>query len=88
MGLELFVDKPENRLPTVTTVKVPDGVSWKDVASDMMKKHKIEISGGLGPTANKVWRIGIMGYNAGPQQVNRVLHALKEAIDNNAKTEL
>jgi len=81
MGLELFVENPEDRLPTVTTVKVPEGVNWKDVASHMMHKHKIEISGGLGPTAGKVFRIGIMGYNAGPQQVNRLLSALKEALD-------
>ena len=81
MGLELFVDRVENRLPTVTTVKVPEGVDWKEVASFMMTKHRIEISGGLGPTAGKVWRIGIMGYNAGPQQVNRLLHALKQALD-------
>ena len=115
MGLELFVQNPEDRLPTVTTVKVPEGVNWKDVASHMMHKvresskrrdppvshlssqrslthgsllrsvcapqHKIEISGGLGPTAGKVFRIGIMGYNAGPQQVNRLLSALKEALD-------
>jgi len=81
MGLELFVEDVNERLPTVTTVKVPEGVDWKDVASHMMRKHKIEISGGLGPTAGKVWRIGIMGYNAAPQTVNRLLHALKEALD-------
>ena len=38
MGLELFVENPEDRLPTVTTVKVPEGVNWKDVASHMMYK--------------------------------------------------
>jgi len=88
MGLELFVDKPELRLPTVTTVKLPEGVDWKDVTTHMMSKHKIEMSGGLGPTAGKVWRIGIMGYNAGPQQVNRLLAALKEALDIYRKAEL
>ena len=88
MGLELFVDKPELRLPTVTTVKVPEGVDWKDVTTHMMSKHKIEMSGGLGPTAGKVWRIGIMGYNAGPQQVNKLLAALKEALDIYRKAEL
>jgi len=81
LGLELFVENPELRLPTVTTVKVPEGVDWKDVSGHMMSKYKIEISGGLGPTAGKVWRIGIMGYNAGPQQVNRLLQALKDALD-------
>ncbi len=88
MGLELFISDPALRLPTVTTVKVPEGVNWQDVTSHMMTKHKIEMSGGLGPTAGKVWRIGIMGYNAGPQQVNRLLAALKEALDIHRKSEL
>ena len=26
--------------------------------------HLVEISGGLGPSAGKVWRIGVMGNNA------------------------
>ena len=34
----------------------------------------------LGPTAGKVWRIGVMGQNARIEKVERVLVALKDAL--------
>ena len=42
------------RLPTVTTVEVPAGIDWKEVAMYVMSKYKIEIAGGLGASAGKV----------------------------------
>ena len=42
----------------------------------------LEIAGGLGPTAGKVWRIGLMGVNATEANVDFVLKVLQEAIDN------
>lgn len=41
----------------------------------------MEIAGGLGPSAGKVWRIGLMGQNAYPEKVALVLKALAEAIE-------
>ena len=40
LGLELFVQDPNYRLPTVTTIKVPDGVNWQAVAGHCMKKYR------------------------------------------------
>ena len=40
----------------------------------------MEISGGLGGTARKAWRIGLMGYNARPDNVAVVLRALREGL--------
>lgn len=80
MGLELFVPDAESRLPTVTTVKVPAGVDWKAVSTYVMEKYSLEISGGLGPTAGQVWRIGIMGHNARPGNVAMMLSALEDAL--------
>ncbi|XP_069720707.1 alanine--glyoxylate aminotransferase isoform X2 [Phaenicophaeus curvirostris] len=79
LGLELFV-KEEARLPTITTVKVPEGYDWKEITAFLMDKHAIEIAGGLGPTAGKVLRIGLMGCNSTRRNVDRVLHALREAL--------
>lgn len=42
------------RLPTVTTIRVPEGYNWKEITDFLMDKHSIEIAGGLGPTAGKV----------------------------------
>ncbi len=43
-------------------------------------RHRIEIAGGLGPSAGKVWRIGVMGHNANEENVRRTLEALKDGI--------
>ncbi|XP_071805822.1 alanine--glyoxylate aminotransferase-like [Asterias amurensis] len=80
LGLKLLVSDPSVRLPTVTGVMVPVGVPWKEVAVYMMDKHKIEISGGLGALAGKIWRIGLMGHNCRPYNVDKLLNAFKEAL--------
>uniref|UniRef100_H9H1G9 Alanine--glyoxylate aminotransferase n=1 Tax=Meleagris gallopavo TaxID=9103 RepID=H9H1G9_MELGA len=80
LGLELFVKEEAARLPTVTTIKVPEGYNWKEITAFLMDKHSIEISGGLGPTAGKVLRIGLMGYNATQDNVDRLLRALRDAL--------
>lgn len=43
-------------------------------------RHNVEISGGLGPTSGKIFRIGIMGYNAREENVKIVLNVLEEAL--------
>merc|ERR1711971_643379 len=80
IGLECFIAAPGARTPTVTTIKVPEGVDWKAVTVYAMEKYKLEIAGGLGPTAGKVWRIGLMGQNAKVDKVETALRVLKEAI--------
>ena len=64
MGLEPFVEKEADRLATVNTIKVPPGVDWAALIKHAMDKYSVEIAGGLGPSAGKVWRVGIMGFNA------------------------
>ncbi|ESO82543.1 hypothetical protein LOTGIDRAFT_134376 [Lottia gigantea] len=82
MGLELLVPQKELRNPCVTAIKVPDGVNWKDVSDYAMKNYRVEISGGLGMMAGKIWRVGIMGYNATPDNIRLVLRGLKEGVEN------
>eukprot|EP00271_Cylindrocystis_brebissonii_P007419 TRINITY_DN20941_c0_g1_i1.p1 TRINITY_DN20941_c0_g1~~TRINITY_DN20941_c0_g1_i1.p1 ORF type:complete len:456 (+),score=37.97 TRINITY_DN20941_c0_g1_i1:141-1508(+) len=80
LGLEFFVPRPEDRLPTVTTIKVPENVDAVAVIKYMMGKYNVEIAGGLGPTVGKVWRIGVMGFNAQPAKVALLLYALGDAL--------
>ncbi|GAQ83213.1 Aminotransferase class V [Klebsormidium nitens] len=80
MGLQLFVKEKAHRLPTVSTVCVPAGVKWDAVSKFIMEKYSMEIAGGLGPTAGKVWRIGLMGANANPANVTLVLAAMEDAL--------
>lgn len=79
MGLELLVEK-DHRLPSLTTVKVPEGVDPKAVTKHLLDKHEIEIGNGLGELAGKVWRIGLMGYNSRFDNVAVLLAVLKEAL--------
>lgn len=80
MGLEPFVEDPKDRLCTVNTIKVPTGVDWAAVCKNAMDKYDVEIAGGLGPSAGKVWRIGLMGYNATPATVELVLAAFRDGL--------
>ncbi|CAG5102996.1 Oidioi.mRNA.OKI2018_I69.chr1.g566.t1.cds [Oikopleura dioica] len=80
LGLELFVENQDDRLPCVTTIKVPDGVEWNVVTALMMENDTIEMAGGLGPTAGKCWRIGLMGFNCTEKNVNKVLRSLQKAL--------
>jgi len=40
----------------------------------------VEMGGGLGALAGKVWRVGVMGYNAQIPRINRFVDALDEAL--------
>ena len=73
IGLELHVEE-ELRLPTLTTVKIPNGVDGKAFTNHLLSNFGIEIGGGLGDLAGKVWRIGLMGYNSTSTNVDRILN--------------
>jgi alanine-glyoxylate transaminase/serine-glyoxylate transaminase/serine-pyruvate transaminase len=79
LGLDLFA-ADGHRLPELTTVCVPDGVDESAVRRVLLERHGIEIGGGLGPVAGKVWRIGCMGHTARPRNVTLLLAALAETL--------
>lgn len=57
-GIEPSFYLPQKaRLPTITTVRVPEGYNWKDITAFLMDNHGMEIAGGLGPTVGKVGRV-------------------------------
>jgi alanine-glyoxylate transaminase / serine-glyoxylate transaminase / serine-pyruvate transaminase len=79
IGLKMHVEQ-QYRLPTLTTVCIPEGVDGKAVAKQLLLEHNIEIGGGLGELAGKVWRVGLMGYNSRPESVDKLIAALKQVI--------
>ncbi len=79
MGLKLLADLP-HRLPVLTTVRVPDGVSDAAVRAQLLTERGIEIGGGLGPLRGQIWRIGTMGVNASPQAVLLALSAIGDVL--------
>uniref|UniRef100_G1RTN1 Alanine--glyoxylate aminotransferase n=1 Tax=Nomascus leucogenys TaxID=61853 RepID=G1RTN1_NOMLE len=88
LGLQLFVKDPALRLPTVTAVAVPAGYDWRDIVSYVMDHFDIEIMGGLGPSTGKVLRIGLLGCNATRENVDRVIDALRAALQHCPKKKL
>ncbi|KAM6063301.1 alanine--glyoxylate aminotransferase [Chlamydotis macqueenii] len=88
LGLELFVKEEKARLPTITTIKVPEGYDWKEITAFIMDNHGIEIAGGLGPSEGKVLRIGLMGGNSTSSNVDRVLRALRDALGHCCRSKL
>jgi len=79
LDLKMLVDKPY-RLPMLNAVKIPDGVNDGIVRSTLLTDHNIEIGGGLGVFAGKVWRIGLMGHSAYEQNVDKLLGVLKNQL--------
>jgi alanine-glyoxylate transaminase/serine-glyoxylate transaminase/serine-pyruvate transaminase len=79
MGIDCHVAH-EYRLPSLTTVRVPDGVDAKAVAGRLLREYNIEIAGGFGPLAGQIWRVGLMGFNSRPENVMLLLAALKEVL--------
>ncbi|HET7011494.1 MAG TPA: alanine--glyoxylate aminotransferase family protein [Anaerolineales bacterium] len=80
MDLELLVPEP-HRLTTLTTPRLP--ASWDDggLRRKLLEVYGIEIAGGFGPLAGKVWRIGLMGHSSRPENVLTFLGALRELTD-------
>ncbi len=76
LGLELFVEESA-RLPMLNAVKIPEGVDDAGVRARLLKDYHIEIGGGLGPLAGKIWRIGLMGETAKKENIQRLMDALK-----------
>jgi alanine-glyoxylate transaminase/serine-glyoxylate transaminase/serine-pyruvate transaminase len=79
LGLEMHVPE-ELRLPTLSTVRIPDDVDGKAFSSHLLNTHGIEVGGGLGVLAGKIWRIGLMGYNSTPENVNRLLNLFESEL--------
>lgn len=79
LGLELHVPE-ELRLPTLTTVRIPEHVDGNAFRLHLLNQHGIEIGGGLGSLAGQIWRIGLMGYNSTPENVDRLLNLFETEL--------
>jgi len=79
MGLAMHVAEG-HRLWTLNTPRVPEGVDDAKVRQYLLERRGIEIAGGFGPLAGKIFRIGLMGYGSTAENVFLVLGALEEAL--------
>jgi len=79
MGLHMHVPEA-HRIATLNTVGVPKGVDEAKVRKRLLDESGIEIAGGFGPLAGKVFRIGVMGPLATEENVQFFLKEFKRTL--------
>ena len=63
-------------------MSIPEGLDDVQGRQHLLNRYGIEVGGGLGPVAGKVWRIGCMGHTAQMRNVKMLLGALEELTSN------
>lgn len=79
MGLSMLVPEPE-RLPMLNAVRIPEGADDLKVRKTLLSDFGIEIGGGLGDLAGKIWRVGLMGHASCRKNVFLFLAALESIL--------
>jgi alanine-glyoxylate transaminase/serine-glyoxylate transaminase/serine-pyruvate transaminase len=79
LGLKMLVPAAE-RLPMLNAVCIPEGADDKRVRGALLKGFGLEIGGGLGEFAGKVWRVGLMGTACTRRNVTIFLSALESVL--------
>ena len=78
LGFEMLVE-PAWRLTMLNAV-IPPVDDEASLRRRLLLEHGIEIGGGLGKLAGRIWRIGLMGENARLPVVERLLDVLRELL--------
>ena len=79
LGLRMHVAEG-SRIPNLNTPRVPEGIDDARVRKHLLERYGIEIAGGLGPLAGKIFRIGLMGPLANEDCIQMFLGAFREAL--------
>ncbi len=87
LGLTLLV-KETHRLPQLNAVNIPDGLIDGEIRALLLRDFELEIGGGLGDLAGKIWRIGLMGETCRSQNVNTCLNALGKVLGSESVTKV
>ncbi|MEO1437723.1 MAG: alanine--glyoxylate aminotransferase family protein, partial [Bacteroidota bacterium] len=78
LGFKYLV-KEEHRLPNLNAVYLPEGITEEGpLRRQLLEQFNIEVGGGLGAFAGKIWRVGIMGESCTHNHVNQLIGALKQ----------
>jgi alanine-glyoxylate transaminase/serine-glyoxylate transaminase/serine-pyruvate transaminase len=79
MGLSMHVAEGR-RIATLNTVRVPVGANDAEIRKSLLADHSIEIAGGFGPLAGKIFRIGLMGPLATDENVELFCDAFSQCL--------
>jgi len=79
MGLSLYPASEVACSPTVTALRVPEGVAWEEL-DRRLREYGMVVGGSLGSLAGRVFRIGHMGTQADRALVERGMDALRSVV--------
>jgi alanine-glyoxylate transaminase/serine-glyoxylate transaminase/serine-pyruvate transaminase len=79
LGLSI-TSQEGHQLWQLNAIGVPDGADEAGVRGRLLSDFGIEVGPGLGPMKGKIWRVGLMGHNATPANVERFLDALGQCL--------
>jgi pyridoxamine--pyruvate transaminase len=80
LGLELWAARQEIAGVAVTGVKIPEGLSDKQLRNHMRERYGVMISGGYGELVGKLFRLGHMGKAAHPTYLAAQLAMLERTL--------
>jgi alanine-glyoxylate transaminase/serine-glyoxylate transaminase/serine-pyruvate transaminase len=72
--------KEGERLPMLNAVRIPEGADDLKVRKALLNDLGMEIGGGLGALAGKIWRVGLMGHSSCRRNVFLFLSGLETIL--------
>ena len=60
----------------IDSEKINPLIKTLESINNQKNNYNIEIGGGLGPLAGKIWRIGLMGHTARKENIDKLINAL------------
>ncbi len=83
LGFRMFAEEG-HRLPTLNSVWIPEdlreAIPEAQLRRRLLEEFNLEIGGGLGTVAGKIWRIGLMGESSRRENVLFFLTALESLL--------
>jgi len=70
----------EYRMASLTTPQLPADLNEAAIRSQLLNAYNLEIAGGFGPLAGKIWRIGLMGFSSRRVNVELLLTLLEKLL--------
>jgi len=79
LGFTPFAEEGR-RLNQLNTFYLPEGLDDAGARKRLLEEYNIEVGGGLGDVAGKIWRVGLMAHGAQERSVATLIGALNQII--------
>ena len=65
---------------------IPEGIDDRPFRDLLLNDYQMEIGGGLGVLAGRIWRVGLMGASSTESKVDACVDALRGALTGGTRT--